>query len=493
MYKLIKKYAALLLALSFVLSGVCVPTFGDSGEAVPISYYEDISTASAVEAVIEKAYENGIVSDWCIADMAADGTVTDEMRDYVAKLKEPTAVAEAERVLIAKSAVGVRDEALADYICQNAENLPINLKIFGLMALDSFEYDRAETRSYFIEEITASQNELGGFGTKSTVDVDLTSLAICALAPYEECRSYVEIGIEALAETQLDGGGFNSNYGINNSNSVAVAITALCAAGVDVLSDSRFYKNGTALDALLSFKTEDGRFGYNNNTTYNALASEQAFRAVVALKRQLGGESEVQLFRFYTGEEVATTEVTTETTTSVTSETTTKRQVSSSGGSGGSVKKIDIRVSVSTLEENSYSFDFVADVSVNSGDSAWTAVKKALDENGLLYNVSGGDESIYLMGIGESKECMLSEFDNGVNSGWMYSVNGVEPEVSMGAYKLEDGDMVSLYYVCDYKNRASSSDSSYVEETEGITKKGTDIMESLKRITRERLAVLLVE
>jgi hypothetical protein len=486
----LKKYFALLLALAVVLNGVCVQAFGDDKDVVPISGYEDISTAAAVEAVIERAYENGIISDWCIADMAANGTVTQEMKSYVAKLKEPTTIADAERTHIAKAAVGVRDEAIADYICQNAEGLPINLKIFGLMALDSFGYDRAETRSYFIEEIIGSQNELGGFGTKSTVDVDLTSLAICAIAPYEGCSDSVERGIEALANAQIDGGGFNSNYGVNNANSVAVAITALCAAGVDVLSDSRFYKNGTALDALMSFKNSDGLFGYNNSTSYNALASEQAFRAVVALKRQLDGESAVQLFAFYNGEEDTTqtsSEVTTEATTQTVTETTTKKQ-SGGGGSGGSVsKKISVGVSVSTIEESLYGFDFSTDVSVNAGDSAWTAVKKALEGNGLVYKTSGGDESIYLIGVGESTDSLLSEFDNGVNSGWMYNVNGVEPEVSMGAYKLSDGDTVNLYYVSDYIKH--SSDSSYVREE---NTKRADILGRLQSLTRERLAAMLV-
>lgn len=31
-------------------------------------------------------------------------------------------------------------------------------------------------------------------------------------------------------------------------------------------------------------------------------------------------------------------------------------------------------------------------------------------------------------------------------TGWLYSVNGTEPDSSMGAYTLKDGDSISMTY-----------------------------------------------
>ena len=41
----------------------------------------------------------------------------------------------------------------------------------------------------------------------------------------------------------------------------------------------------------------------------------------------------------------------------------------------------------------------------------------------------------------------LAEFDHGSQSGWKYSVNGVDPSVSCGSYVLSDGDVVAWRYV----------------------------------------------
>ena len=41
----------------------------------------------------------------------------------------------------------------------------------------------------------------------------------------------------------------------------------------------------------------------------------------------------------------------------------------------------------------------------------------------------------------------LAERDHGPQSGWVYSVNGVQPNYTSGAYVLHDGDSVVWTYV----------------------------------------------
>jgi hypothetical protein len=51
----------------------------------------------------------------------------------------------------------------------------------------------------------------------------------------------------------------------------------------------------------------------------------------------------------------------------------------------------------------------------------------------------------------------LGEFDEGANSGWLYSINGVAPETTAATYNLEPGDSVVWYYTLDYTKDPSSS------------------------------------
>ena len=55
----------------------------------------------------------------------------------------------------------------------------------------------------------------------------------------------------------------------------------------------------------------------------------------------------------------------------------------------------------------------------------------------------------------------LSEFTNGDNSGWMYTVNGVYPNVGLNDYVLEAGDEVIWMYVDDYQEIPESRYSDY--------------------------------
>ena len=49
----------------------------------------------------------------------------------------------------------------------------------------------------------------------------------------------------------------------------------------------------------------------------------------------------------------------------------------------------------------------------------------------------------------------LAEFDNGPNSGWMYTVNGVHPNRGLLEWEVMDGDSVVWHYVDDYTRETS--------------------------------------
>ena len=57
----------------------------------------------------------------------------------------------------------------------------------------------------------------------------------------------------------------------------------------------------------------------------------------------------------------------------------------------------------------------------------------------------------------------ISEFDNGPNSGWMYTINGDHPGYGLKEQDLEDGDEVIWHYVDDYTLEERKTTSKYYE------------------------------
>lgn len=189
----------------------------------------------------------------------------------------------------------------------------LNGWIWGLIALDSKQYavpqDSFYTREQILKEILSYQLPDGGFsfvGTKS--DSDTTAAALIALAPYassgtaytytlkrgktEVKRTVPQIVQQALArlsEIQLSSGGFTAS-GDETSESVSQVIIALCSIGIDPRSDRRFLKNGSSpVDALMSFRQNDGGFAHLQGGGSDSIAGEQALCALVALKRLENG------------------------------------------------------------------------------------------------------------------------------------------------------------------------------------------------------------
>lgn len=205
----------------------------------------------------------------------------------------------------------------------------INGWIWGLIALDSLRYDipdgACNTREDFIVEILRTQRADGGFAlTGSVSDVDITAMAIQALAPYYNSEtvyiytssvlktsegSYVECSktvhqvinesLEWLSGVQCADGDFSS-WGTQNVESTAQVIIGLSALGIDALQDSRFIKNGNSLlDGILKYRLSNG--GFVHSYTYdpdnpsslpdkaNSMAGEQALCALAALWRCQNG------------------------------------------------------------------------------------------------------------------------------------------------------------------------------------------------------------
>ena len=168
----------------------------------------------------------------------------------------------------------------------------INGPIFALIALDSHNYPTSGdvTREKLVQVILDAALENGGWALSGTdADVDMTAMAIQALAPYystnEAVKAAVDKALDVLSNAQLPSGGFGS-WGSENSESCAQVIVALTALGIDPASDSRFVKNGlTVLDALASYFVDGGGFRHVSTSERDGMATEQGYYALAAYYR----------------------------------------------------------------------------------------------------------------------------------------------------------------------------------------------------------------
>jgi hypothetical protein len=98
-----------------------------------------------------------------------------------------------------------------------------------------------------------------GWALSGTVsDVDVTAMAIQALAPHYKSKAKVKTAVDAaltlLSERQMSTGEFQS-YGKANSQSTSQVITALSCLGINGITDTRFIKHdNTLLDGLLRYQ-----------------------------------------------------------------------------------------------------------------------------------------------------------------------------------------------------------------------------------------------
>lgn len=65
----------------------------------------------------------------------------------------------------------------------------------------------------------------------------------------------------------------------------------------------------------------------------------------------------------------------------------------------------------------------------------------------LEYNDNNAFGTYYIEGIHQ-----IYEKDFGSKSGWMYRVNGINPNYGCSSYEVKDGDVIEFYYTVNYEN-----------------------------------------
>ncbi len=330
-----------------------------------------------------------------------------------------------------------------------------------------------ELEKDLIDAVLENQGEDGSWDEWGSVQS--TSNVIAGLSFYrgtdENIDKAIENAVDYLHKVQNSDGRFDDGYG-PDANVAAMAVIGLCAAGVNPDTDDRFVKDGvSALDGLLSFAlTDNSGFGYNDNSSVNAYATEQAFRALIAAKQVMKTGKAFNIYDF-----------------SHNSDSLTPGRAT---GSGSETKPdnppaendditvdVTIRPDVGYWMKNKY-------VTVDEGATVYHAFIKALEGSGITQE---GAESGYVSSMTYQGRT-LGEFTLGENDGWLYKVNGELPDVGLASYEIEDGDSILWYYTEDW-TKDSSAGAGYRadigEKNQEAADKVGDLIHKIGTITKD--------
>ncbi|MDF2841875.1 MAG: hypothetical protein K0R00_301 [Herbinix sp.] len=221
--------------------------------------------------------------------------------DIYLKDKRNTKATDMQRIALVYSAVGGNDEYIQTTIDNSIGNLGIMSYIYGLILLDTKTFtSNSYSREKIVMKILSLQLSDGGWALTGKVsDVDVTAMALQALAPYYDevdVTIAVDEALLLLSKRQLESGDYYS-YNNRSCESVAQVILALCSLEKEFLKDERFIKGKhTLLDGLLLYALPDGSFSHNIDGLYNNTATVQAMTALVATWRQLNGYDTIFTF-----------------------------------------------------------------------------------------------------------------------------------------------------------------------------------------------------
>lgn len=300
MKKMMHRAAALALCLVLALSAA--PAALAAG--TPLERTADYVCQTVTDPTVGTAG-----GEWAVLALKRAGRLTaDQEARYLENLQKcleasggvlsSTKYTEYARVVLALTALGEDPGNAAGYgllsplaECDKVVRQGINGAIWALIALrsaactawDVQSGELVEAGDVYLSAILAAQLSDGGWSLsgKTPADPDITAMALCALAPYQEndaVKTAVERGLGCLSAIQNADG----TFGAPTAESCAQVVLALHELGLSP-DDGRFTKGGvSALEALLTFARSDGSFSHVPGGMADQMATEQALCALAA-------------------------------------------------------------------------------------------------------------------------------------------------------------------------------------------------------------------
>ena len=307
---MMKKFISVLIC-ALMLLALGAPAFASyesEAEAI-IAHKKAAAGAKTEEEWISSLAEGaGIEAEWYVMAAAKLGysgfsEYSQALAEYISKnnLKGTNA----QRCALAFIAA----ECKSKYIAVTAESTigsqGIMSYIWGLMLLSCGAESTEFSPESLAEKIASMRLADGGFALSGAVsNVDVTAMAIAALAPYRgnaAVNDAVESSLAFLSSAQTESGGF-INYGLENCESAAQVVIALCSLGIDPEVDARFIKNGnTALSSVRSFALAGGGYAHVSGGAESEMATAQALHAFTAMHLFENGADSLFSFKMPAG------------------------------------------------------------------------------------------------------------------------------------------------------------------------------------------------
>ena len=296
--------------------------------------------------------------------------------------------------------------------------------------------DFAGTQNYeqqLVEALLRAQKADGSWDEWGTIDTTANVLAGLAFyAGDSRVKTAIDKAVDYLATQLGESGIYSDAFSGPNANSTAMVIIGLTAVGVDPEKDARFSRNGlSVVEGLMSFALANNTgFGFTDNISYNDAATEQSFRALIALTQFRAAGKAFNVYDFSAG----------------------KTEPAYASGAGETEKPpeeptqgedITVTVTISTPDGTWLS----KSVTVKKGSTVYHAFAKALEGSGIT---AVGAESGYIRSMTKGG-VTYGEFTSGPNSGWLYKVNGRLPSLPLTQQAVADKDYVLWYYTSDWK------------------------------------------
>ena len=419
---------------------------------------ESITTASALLMNIAETYVND-ASEWVILDMAAykalnpgtenvtsDSAKQTYINNAIASITDSAAGETAySKAILSLTALGIDPtqlypvnsnttvSAVAKLNALSTHSSSAWVAPYTFAAWQQGAYATETQESALINSVLANQNEDGSWSEWGD-SIQTTANMIAGLSFYNnaEVTAAVEKAITYLSTVQKNDGSFDA-YGYGpDANTSAMVVIALALVGIDPETDTRFIKNDvSALDSLLHFALADNSgFGYTDNTTWNAYATEQGFRALIAASQVMKTGKAYNVYDF-------------------SSNTLEPGRATGSGAvaapSRPSGSNSDITVSLSIKGTDGYWLKNKS-VTLKEGSTMYWALADAIEDTAITQT---GAENGYVSEMSYNGKS-LAEFDYGRNSGWLYKVNNTLPEVGLLEYVVKNGDVIEWYYTRDW-------------------------------------------
>lgn len=173
----------------------------------------------------------------------------------------------------------------------------VNSAIYSLLALNTAKYSTSDREldkklvKYILDERLENGTWAYSVIWSPNGDIDLTAMAVQALAPYadsdEQVKQAVEKAMGFLHEQQSEFGYYVS-FGNSSSSSTAQVVCALQEIGMESLTDSQFTVNNVSLaESLLAFYSNDGGFSNVAGKEPDKFSTTQVMYAAASIVRGL--------------------------------------------------------------------------------------------------------------------------------------------------------------------------------------------------------------